>query len=47
VRGKVTRIYNRFEYLPEKSQMVADVESYLLAVIEGRKPATKGARRQE
>lgn len=38
-RGKVTSIYNRFEYLPEKRQLVTDVETYMLDILEERAPA--------
>jgi len=38
-RGKVTSIYNRFEYLPEKRQLVTDVETYMVDIIEARAPA--------
>ena len=30
---------NRFEYLPEKRQLVTDVETYMLDILEERAPA--------
>jgi integrase len=46
-RGKITGIYNRFEYLPEKRQLVADVEACLIAIIEGRKSSGKTVRTRQ
>jgi integrase len=35
-RGKVTSIYNRFQYLPEKTQLTADVDRYFASLMPER-----------
>ena len=40
VRGKVTSIYNRFQYLPEKKRLIADVDRYFASLM------PKGQRRK-